>query len=151
MYFHIRWSLLAQPEPDNAFWTAGTNSLFFSKLYRMAKLPSDASGEYYNCQRCDLHCRLLTEVTGNFQGERQQRFPRSLHVDHALFFLLQESIMDFYWHYSSKELIDPAGKANFFKAIGVASQVFNTLSEVIQGPCPQNQQALAHSRLSSLA
>ncbi|XP_017304678.1 ryanodine receptor-like, partial [Diaphorina citri] len=58
-----------------------------------------------------------------------------------------ESIMDFYWHYSSKELIDPAGKANFFKAIGVASQVFNTLSEVIQGPCTQNQQALAHSRL----
>lgn len=60
--------------------------------------------------------------------------------------LLQESIMDFYWHYSSKELIDPAGKANFFNAIGVASQVFNTLSEVIQGPCTQNQQALAHSR-----
>lgn len=55
--------------------------------------------------------------------------------------------MDFYWHYSSRELIDPAGKANFFKAIGVASQVFNTLTEVIQGPCAQNQQALAHSRL----
>lgn len=66
-------------------------------------------------------------------------------VDYLL--RLQESIMDFYWHYSSKELIDTAGKANFFKAIGVASQVFNTLSEVIQGPCPQNQQALAHSRL----
>jgi hypothetical protein len=31
--------------------------------------------------------------------------------------------MDFYWHYSSKEIIDPAGKINFFKAIGVASQV----------------------------
>uniref|UniRef100_A0A0K8TI63 Ryanodine receptor 44F n=1 Tax=Lygus hesperus TaxID=30085 RepID=A0A0K8TI63_LYGHE len=66
-------------------------------------------------------------------------------VDYLL--RLPESIMDFYWHYSSKELIDPAGKANFFKAIGVASQVFNTLSEVIQGPCTQNQQALAHSRL----
>ncbi|XP_049775985.1 ryanodine receptor [Schistocerca cancellata] len=66
-------------------------------------------------------------------------------VDYLL--RLQESIMDFYWHYSSKEIIDPAGKANFFKAIGVASQVFNTLTEVIQGPCTQNQQALAHSRL----
>nr|AHW99829.1 ryanodine receptor [Sogatella furcifera] len=66
-------------------------------------------------------------------------------VDYLL--RLQESIMDFYWRYSSKELIDPAGEANFFKAIGVASQVFNTLSEVIQGPCTQNQQALAHSRL----
>ncbi|KAL3284793.1 hypothetical protein HHI36_018934 [Cryptolaemus montrouzieri] len=66
-------------------------------------------------------------------------------VDYLL--RLQESIMDFYWHYSSKELIDFAGKANFFKAIGVASQVFNTLTEVIQGPCTLNQQALAHSRL----
>lgn len=55
--------------------------------------------------------------------------------------------MDFYWHYSSKEVIDAAGKQNFFKAIGVASQVFNTLTEVIQGPCISNQQALAHSRL----
>lgn len=65
-------------------------------------------------------------------------------VDYLL--RLQESIMDFYWHYSSKELIDPAGKANFFKAIAVASQVFNTLTEVIQGPCTLNQQTLAHSR-----
>ncbi|CAB4064635.1 RYR2 [Lepeophtheirus salmonis] len=32
-------------------------------------------------------------------------------------------------------------------AIGVASQVFNTLTEVIQGPCVGNQQTLAHSRL----
>lgn len=46
-----------------------------------------------------------------------------------------------------QEVIDSAGKANFFKAIGVASQVFNTLTEVIQGPCTLNQQALAHSRL----
>lgn len=66
-------------------------------------------------------------------------------VDYLL--RLQESIMDFYWHYSSKEVIDTAGKVNFFKAIGVASQVFNTLTEVIQGPCISNQQALAHSRL----
>ena len=31
--------------------------------------------------------------------------------------------MDFYWYYSRKDIIDPAGKSNFFKAIGVASQV----------------------------
>lgn len=66
-------------------------------------------------------------------------------VDYLL--RLQESIMDFYWHYSSKDVIDAAGKTNFFKAIEVASQVFNTLTEVIQGPCTSNQQALAHSRL----
>ena len=55
-------------------------------------------------------------------------------------------MMDFYWYYSRKEVIDPAGKINFFKGISVASQVFNTLTEVIQGPCVGNQQTLAHSR-----
>lgn len=66
-------------------------------------------------------------------------------VDYLL--RLQESMMDFYWYYSRKELIDNAGKSNLLKAIGVASQVFNTLTEVIQGPCVGNQQTLAHSRL----
>ncbi len=66
-------------------------------------------------------------------------------VDYLL--RLQESIMDFYWHYSSKEVIDPSGIENFCKAINVAQQVFSTLTESIQGPCPMNQQALAHSRL----
>jgi hypothetical protein len=44
-------------------------------------------------------------------------------VDYLL--RLQESMMDFYWYYSRKDVIDPAGKSNFFKAIGVASQVPN--------------------------
>ncbi|KAH8032016.1 hypothetical protein HPB51_022636 [Rhipicephalus microplus] len=66
-------------------------------------------------------------------------------VDYLL--RLQESIMDFYWHYSSKEIIDQPGKDNFCRAITVAKQVFNTLTEFIQGPCSLNQQALAHSRL----
>lgn len=55
--------------------------------------------------------------------------------------------MDFYWHYSSKEVIDQSGIENFGKAINVAKQVFSTLTESIQGPCTMNQQALAHSRL----
>ncbi|XP_041353187.1 ryanodine receptor-like isoform X2 [Gigantopelta aegis] len=66
-------------------------------------------------------------------------------VDYVL--RLQESIMDFYWHYSGKDVIDTAGKDNFCQAIKVASQIFNTLSEYIQGPCSLNQLALAHSRL----
>ncbi|XP_052827801.1 ryanodine receptor isoform X7 [Octopus bimaculoides] len=66
-------------------------------------------------------------------------------VDYLL--RLQESIMDFYWHYSGKDLIDPAGKANFCRAIMVAKYVFRSLTEYIQGPCAQNQLALAHSRL----
>jgi len=66
-------------------------------------------------------------------------------VDYLL--SLQESIMDFYWHYSGKETVDAHGKENFCRAINVAKQVFNTLTEYIQGPCPQNQLALANSRL----
>ena len=66
-------------------------------------------------------------------------------VDYLL--RLQESMMDFYWHYSSKEIIDTSGQENFCKAINVAKQVFSTLTESIQGPCQGNQQALAHSRL----
>lgn len=66
-------------------------------------------------------------------------------VDYLL--RLQESIMDFYWHYSGKSTVDPAGKENFCKAINVAKQVFNTLTEYIQGPCLGNQLTLAHSRL----
>ncbi|XP_076818158.1 ryanodine receptor 2-like isoform X3 [Clavelina lepadiformis] len=66
-------------------------------------------------------------------------------VDYLL--RLQESISDFYWYYSGKETIDAPGQENFSKAIAVAKQVFNSLTEYIQGPCEGNQQALAHSRL----
>ncbi|KAL3874970.1 hypothetical protein ACJMK2_037916, partial [Sinanodonta woodiana] len=66
-------------------------------------------------------------------------------VDYLL--RLQESIMDFYWHYSGKDTIDQAGKDNFCRAIMVATQVFRTLTEYIQGPCSLNQLTLAHSRL----
>ncbi|CAG9530378.1 unnamed protein product [Cercopithifilaria johnstoni] len=66
-------------------------------------------------------------------------------VDYLL--RLQESVMDFYWHYSSKDVIDESGKEYFLRAINVCSQVFNTLTESIQGPCTGNQMTLANSRL----
>ncbi|XP_052768471.1 ryanodine receptor 2-like isoform X9 [Mya arenaria] len=66
-------------------------------------------------------------------------------VDYLL--RLQESIMDFYWHYSGKDTIDAAGKDNFCRAIMVSKQVFASLTEYVQGPCSQNQLTLAHSRL----
>ncbi|XP_059214929.1 ryanodine receptor 2 [Centropristis striata] len=66
-------------------------------------------------------------------------------VDYLL--RVQESISDFYWYYSGKDVIDAHGQQNFSKAIEVAKQVFNTLTEYIQGPCTGNQQSLAHSRL----
>lgn len=46
--------------------------------------------------------------------------------------LLQESVSDFYWFYSGKDVIDEQGQRNFSKAIQVAKQVFNTLTEYIQ-------------------
>ncbi|KAL2082744.1 hypothetical protein ACEWY4_022562 [Coilia grayii] len=66
-------------------------------------------------------------------------------VDYLL--RLQESISDFYWYYSGKDVMDEAGQYNFSKALSVAKQVFNSLTEYIQGPCIGNQQSLAHSRL----
>ncbi|XP_071354117.1 ryanodine receptor 3-like isoform X2 [Trachinotus anak] len=66
-------------------------------------------------------------------------------VDYLL--RLQESISDFYWYYSGKDVIDEAGQRNFSRALAVAKQVFNSLTEYIQGPCIGNQQSLAHSRL----
>ena len=51
----------------------------------------------------------------------------------------QESISDFYWYYSGKDVIDEQGKRNFSKAMAVAKQVFNSLTEYIQvspPPCP---------------
>ncbi|EDV29875.1 uncharacterized protein TRIADDRAFT_52741 [Trichoplax adhaerens] len=66
-------------------------------------------------------------------------------VDYLL--RLQESISDFYWHYSSKEIIDIQGRENFSKAIRVAKQVFRTLTEYIQGPCVANQFTMSNSRL----
>ncbi|XP_019482753.1 PREDICTED: ryanodine receptor 3 [Hipposideros armiger] len=66
-------------------------------------------------------------------------------VDYLL--RLQESISDFYWYYSGKDIIDESGQHNFSKALVVTKQIFNSLTEYIQGPCIGNQQSLAHSRL----
>uniref|UniRef100_A0A8D2Q4B3 Ryanodine receptor 3 n=1 Tax=Varanus komodoensis TaxID=61221 RepID=A0A8D2Q4B3_VARKO len=66
-------------------------------------------------------------------------------VDYLL--RLQESISDFYWYYSGKDIIDESGQCNFSKALAVTKQIFNSLTEYIQGPCIGNQQSLAHSRL----
>ena len=54
-------------------------------------------------------------------------------VDYLL--RLQESISDFYWHYSSQETIDLLGRDSLLKAFRVAKQVFRTLTEYIQVTC----------------
>ena len=51
-------------------------------------------------------------------------------VDYLL--RLQESISDFYWHYSDYSAIDIHGRENFHTAFKVSKQVFRTLTEYIQ-------------------
>lgn len=50
----------------------------------------------------------------------------------CLFLSIKESISDFYWYYSGKDVIDEPGKKNFSKAMTVAKQIFNSLTEYIQ-------------------
>lgn len=51
------------------------------------------------------------------------------------FLTTKESISDFYWYYSGKDIIDEPGKKNFSKAMTVAKQIFNSLTEYIQVRC----------------
>ena len=51
-------------------------------------------------------------------------------VDYLL--RLQESIGDFYWHYSDQDTIDYSGRDNFLRAFKVTKQVIRTLTEYIQ-------------------
>ena len=106
---------------------------FTTYLFRFLQLTSEGhNNEWQNFLRTQTgHSQIINLVICS--------------VDYLL--RLQESMMDFYWYYSRKDVIDPAGKAQFSTAIGVASQVLNTLIEVLQGPCVGNQQSLAASRL----
>lgn len=54
-------------------------------------------------------------------------------------FSIKESISDFYWYYSGKDVIDEPGKKNFSKAMTVAKQIFNTLTEYIQVKFTKNK------------
>uniref|UniRef100_A0A3Q2Z7H8 Ryanodine receptor 1 n=1 Tax=Hippocampus comes TaxID=109280 RepID=A0A3Q2Z7H8_HIPCM len=104
---------------------------------------------------CDLFrfLQLLCEGHNNFQNYLRTQTGSTTTINviictvDYLLRLQQESISDFYWYYSGKDIIDEPGKRNFSKAMTVAKQVFNSLTEYIQGPCTGNQQSLAHSRL----
>ncbi|CAB1339837.1 unnamed protein product, partial [Coregonus sp. 'balchen'] len=89
--------------------------------------------------------QLLCEGhNGDFQNFLRTQTGNTLTVN---IIISTESISDFYWYYSGKDIIDEAGQVNFSKALAVAKQIFNSLTEYIQGPCIGNQQSLAHSRL----
>jgi ryanodine receptor 2 len=106
---------------------------FTTYLFRFLQLTAEGhNNEWQNYVRTQTgNSQIINLVTNS--------------VDYLL--RLQETMMDFYWYYSRKDVIDPAGKAQLSTAIGVASQVLNTLIEGLQGPCVGNQQSLAASRL----
>lgn len=54
------------------------------------------------------------------------------HLTHVWTVCFQESISDFYWYYSGKDVMDEAGQRNFSRALAVAKQIFNSLTEYIQ-------------------
>jgi Ca2+-binding EF-hand superfamily protein len=66
-------------------------------------------------------------------------------VDYLL--KLQQSIRDFYWHHSHHDSLELPARESFCVSFRVATQLFRTLTEFIQGPCIGNQDVLAKSRL----
>ncbi|KAF3832692.1 hypothetical protein F7725_026357 [Dissostichus mawsoni] len=81
---------------------------------------------------------MVTEEGSDFQNYLRTQIGNNTTVNiiiSTVDYLLrvQESISDFYWYYSGKDVIDEQGQRNFSKAIN--------------GPCTGNQQSLAHSRL----
>uniref|UniRef100_A0A4W5K668 EF-hand domain-containing protein n=1 Tax=Hucho hucho TaxID=62062 RepID=A0A4W5K668_9TELE len=110
-----------------------TNDDFTKDLFRFLQLLCEGhNGDFQNFLRTQTGNTLTVNIIIST-------------VDYLL--RLQESISDFYWYYSGRDIIDEAGQVNFSKALAVAKQIFNSLTEYIQGPCIGNQQSLAHSRL----
>lgn len=85
---------------------------------------------------CTVDYLLRLQVKLTIQPEDQNKRCKKLSIngrDTVLSFLsIQESISDFYWYYSGKDVIDDPGKKNFSKAMTVAKQIFNSLTEYIQ-------------------
>ncbi|KTF88694.1 hypothetical protein cypCar_00013265 [Cyprinus carpio] len=146
----------------------GGNVLVQQKMLDYLKEKRDAgffkslSGLMMSCSVLDLNAferqnkaeslGMVTEEGSNFQNFLRTQTGNTTTVNIIIstvdyLLRLQESISDFYWYYSGKDVMDEAGQLNFSKALAVAKQIFNSLTEYIQGPCIGNQQSLAHSRL----
>lgn len=115
---------------------------FFLFVSRFSELPENSNRQHHYHQCHHLHCGLPASTAGYFGIE-------AFLLVYIFFWLrlewnpvtscapsppsrLQESISDFYWYYSGKDIIDEPGKRNFSKAMTVAKQVFNSLTEYIQ-------------------
>ncbi|KAA0708571.1 Ryanodine receptor 3 [Triplophysa tibetana] len=146
----------------------GGNVLVQQKMLNYLKEKRDAgffkslSGLMQSCSVLDLNAferqnkaeslGMVTEEGSDFQNFLRTQTGNTTTVNIIIstvdyLLRLQESISDFYWYYSGKDVMDEAGQHNFSKVLAVAKQIFNSLTEYIQGPCIGNQQSLANSRL----
>lgn len=154
--------------------TAGEKNLhdadFTVSLFRFCQLLCEGHNlEFQNYLRLqagsNTNVNIIICTVDYLLSLQVRQSPETFQRLSSVWLSFKESLMDFYWHYSGKETVDAHGKENFCRAITVAKQVFNTLTEYIQvrgesrtdpvwnvffssqGPCPQNQLALANSRL----
>ncbi|KAF3691469.1 Ryanodine receptor 2 [Channa argus] len=118
---------------------------FTCDLFRFLQLLCEG---HNSVQRCNILKHPVLDFQNYLRTQTGNNTTVNIIISTVDYLLrVQESISDFYWYYSGKDVIDEQGQRNFSKAINVAKQVFNTLTEYIQGPCTGNQQSLAHSRL----
>lgn len=110
------------------------------RFRRFPELPTDTDGEHDHHQHHHLYSGLPPAAAGEEGGpaspaRSQWRWERARLQRSPCPPGPQESISDFYWYYSGKDVIEEQGKRNFSKAMSVAKQVFNSLTEYIQvGP-----------------
>lgn len=107
------------------------NNNFVSHL-RFSKLPENSNGKHNYSQHHHQHCGLPAPTPGVTHRQTDPQFWKSLWFYGFHLSRFKESISDFYWYYSGKDVIDEAGQRNFSKALSVAKQVFNSLTEYIQ-------------------
>ncbi|CDR16455.1 unnamed protein product, partial [Oncorhynchus mykiss] len=111
---HSLHLLLSPPQGSKVL----TNDDFTKDLFRFLQLLCEGhNGDFQNFLRTQTGNTLTVNIIIST-------------VDYLL--RLQESISDFYWYYSGKDIIDEAGQVNFSKALAVAKQIFNSLTEYIQ-------------------
>lgn len=104
---------------------------------RFSELLADSDWQHHDHQRHHLYGGLPSPAAGTRPPavshiKRRVNGFYSLWLVNSLLFQFKESISDFYWYYSGKDVIDEPGKKNFSKAMTVAKQIFNTLTEYIQ-------------------
>ena len=124
-------------------------------MIRFPELPENPDRQHHHHQHHHLHGGLPAAPAGpcHTLNTHSLQVPQRYTLTSS--FCLQESISDFYWYYSGKDIMDEPGKRNFSKAMTVAKQVFNSLTEYIQvkrvAPqlvCRETKTLISHTALN---